>query len=575
MKKHLLLILVLLGWAGATIIPSDRVVDWSYVGVPGGIPSRTTIYMKIDSATYGKGTVDASTAIATAIKNCPANQVVYLPSGTYRVDHAIDFSKSNVTLRGAGMGSTKILGQIAGGGFGIISTQEVGLSDTHVITNGYTKGSTRITVDNAAGANAGSVDVGSILVLLEANDSDITWSDVNRQDLVQQRVIVTAVSGDTIDFSPALVYTFKASLNPRWVHTLTAGGGVRSSGIEDLTLEAGASNTTPENLFLFCTYGFWVKNVKSINASNVHFECFNGLRDEIRECFFYKFSSNRDGGGIQLASTGNNGGIVNNCGYLIENNLADSIGWFIMADGAIGSVISYNYIAHVVAKFDSPTEWPHQTPAFFSNHGAHGMMNLWEGNIGEQFQSDGYHGSSSHHTVFRNWFNGIVLDTSIHYNLKMIALCRYTYYYNIVGNVLGSTSWPVNGVRNMDCNGCWYDIQPCIYQIGYPNSTNNIYSTTNPPSNANNGGFDTKVRTTTLFHGNYDYDTLTTEWDPAIEDHSLPASLYLNSKPVWFGALPWPPIGPDLTPMTGTIPAKQRFLGVSTVNHKTIGILYR
>ena len=44
------------------IIPADRRIDWSAVGVPGGIPSRTTIYMKIDSATYGKGTVDASTA---------------------------------------------------------------------------------------------------------------------------------------------------------------------------------------------------------------------------------------------------------------------------------------------------------------------------------------------------------------------------------------------------------------------------------------------------------------------------------------------------------------------------------
>jgi hypothetical protein len=71
MKKLLILILILAGWAGATIIPSDRVVDWSYVGVPGGIPSRTTIYMKIDSATYGKGTVDASTAIG-----CSGNQSV-------------------------------------------------------------------------------------------------------------------------------------------------------------------------------------------------------------------------------------------------------------------------------------------------------------------------------------------------------------------------------------------------------------------------------------------------------------------------------------------------------------------
>ena len=60
-------------------------------------------------------------------------------------------------------------------------------------------------------------------------------------------------------------------------------------------------------------------------------------------------------------------------------------------------------------------------------------------------------------------------------------------------------------------------------------------------------------------HGNYDYVNNAVVWDPAIPDHTIPNSLYLTAKPSWWGELPWPPIGPDRTPMAGQIPAQQRF----------------
>ena len=76
---------------------------------------------------------------------------------------------------------------------------------------------------------------------------------------------------------------------------------------------------------------------------------------------------------------------------------------------------------------------------FNTNHGAHGLMSLWEGNMAEQWQNDGYHGSGSHQTLFRNWFHG--LHPTNTQNRKMIDLCRASYYQNVVGNVLGDTSW--------------------------------------------------------------------------------------------------------------------------------------
>ena len=50
------------------IIPADRRIDWSYAGIPGGIPERTTICKTIDSAVYGNGKTDATAVIQAALK---------------------------------------------------------------------------------------------------------------------------------------------------------------------------------------------------------------------------------------------------------------------------------------------------------------------------------------------------------------------------------------------------------------------------------------------------------------------------------------------------------------------------
>src|SRR5229473_3146764 len=81
-------------WTG--IIDPSRAIDWSKAGIPGGIPSRTTI-----CATLNPGAT--STQINNAIASCPANQVVFLNPGTYTISGGINFgSTSNVPLRGAG-----------------------------------------------------------------------------------------------------------------------------------------------------------------------------------------------------------------------------------------------------------------------------------------------------------------------------------------------------------------------------------------------------------------------------------------------------------------------------------------
>ena len=40
---------------------------------------------------------------------------------------------------------------------------------------------------------------------------------------------------------------------------------------------------------------------------------------------------------------------------------------------------------------------------------------------------------------------------------------------------------------------------------------------------------------------------------------ALPASLYRQQKPAFLGAVPWPPIGPDVVGLVNDVPAKKRF----------------
>ena len=169
-------------------------------------------------------------------------------------------------------------------------------------------------------------------------------------------------------------------------------------------------------------------------------------------------------------------------------------------------------------------------------------MNLWEGNVGNGLHADLFHGSSSHITVFRNRLIGHQTGYDMS---RAVNLDKKQYYYNIVGNVLGDPAIP-NWVYEMDTSNS-DSSSYVIYRLGF-----------NWP-NSSTAGFDPNVKATTLRHGNYDYATGSVVWDGSISDRDLPDSYYLTRKPAWWGPLHWPPIGPDLTPMVGKIPAQVRF----------------
>jgi hypothetical protein len=522
-------ILMLTGWhTFAEIIPDDRVFNWSRenVGVPGGIPNRTTIYTTLSSG----ATVSQ---INSAISSCPSGQVVFLNAGTYNLTGAMRWNaKQNVTLRGAGMGQTILnFSSVASGGTVAIDSTQTGLGSSVNITSGYTKGSSNIVVSSTSG-----LSVGTIISITQNDKAGLVFKKDGQANHISFRAIIKAINGNTLTVWPPVAYTLEASLSPRCNAQNTAS--VAFCGIEDLTVNAGSGTTAMASLWWDGAYACWLKGVEFVYAGNSCIYISSSLACEIRKCKFRETASYQDGVGILL----DNGYYRSGCNaFLIEDNIFHRVNNGVVFNGASGSVIAYNFATNMMSL---QVNW--LIPALNANHKPHGVMNLWEGNVGEGFQADGYHGSVSHQTVFRNWFHGS--STNATQYRKTIDLCRASYYFNVVGNVLGST-WSTNSSASYEMTGQpSYTAQPCIYRLGYPNMGNNSYD-----EGDNSIGLlgtyissypDTNVSFTLLRHGNYDFKNRAIIWDAGISDHTIPASLFCTDKPAYFGSLKWPPIDP-------------------------------
>jgi len=149
------------------IIPSDRRVDWN-PGIPGGIPSRTTICATVTDAPYnavGDGVADDTTAIQSAINDCAENEVVFLPTGTYRVTSTLTINKG-VVIRGNGPSNTTIRGEVSDDIIEFAGPSQGSSFPDTSITAGLDKDSTQITV-----ADGSIFTVGDYILIDETDDS--------------------------------------------------------------------------------------------------------------------------------------------------------------------------------------------------------------------------------------------------------------------------------------------------------------------------------------------------------------------------------------------------------------------
>jgi hypothetical protein len=530
-------------WSG--ILDPTRAIDWSTAGVPGGIPSGswTQCGSTIQASTYGNGASDATSGIQAAINACASNQFVLLSPGTFRINSQL-ILKSNMVLRGAGAAST-VLSMYGSNGtysgaiqFG--SGNGPSPSTSNAITAGATQGSTSITI------SGGGISAGQLMLIGGTNASFMTeagtggtcsWCNTGFPGDAGQIVEVTNVAGSTVTFRPPLYFDY-SSFTPK---AYRFNAAARNAGLE--SLQVSGNNTGNNTMIgLNATAYCWVYRVETNFADNAHLQTYASIGNEYRDNFFHDGFNHGPGGTdgqLNLASNTSSTLVINN--ILWRQHVSIMLEW-----GAAGNVIAYNFMTGNYHQ--AQVSWMTSDVDF---HGAHPFFNLFEGNIGDEFTPDDYWGSSSHTTIFRESITGsrqyvpplnalgalqigsaIWEDAGNTFGLDIQSLATYT---NAVGVIVGSSHMQGNnppGWKISPASGFGNNV--CI-RFGYAGANDTVGPS---PNNAYNTAF---------IHGVYDCQAGTFTWDSGHPNHTLPASFFLNAKPSWWGTVPWPPIGPDVT----------------------------
>ncbi|MBZ5679307.1 MAG: glycoside hydrolase family 55 protein [Acidobacteriia bacterium] len=475
-------------WSG--ILSPARAVDWTQAGLPGGIPSRTTICANVLTS-------DNTAAIQSKINACPANQVVKFPTGTWNLSGNI-FANKGIVLRGNGptntlinLGSGNILLSTAGSGY--MGSYPSNLGSTSW-TGGLTRGSTVLTVASTAGMAAAQRVVldqhnASYVFTLAVEGECTSGNSCGRNDSPLQfngadsRAQEEIVEIQSVDSStqitiaaPGISHDYASGLTPQifyWNKTGSQGpGNIEFAGVEDMTINANGNDFAIS--MPFCDY-CWVKNVAITNIARSAVFFFWSYRDEVRDS--YISASNTSGAPTEYGIE-----VLQSSFTKIENNIFFGVTANLMPESSYGLVAGYNYALNTATgpQFGS-----------FEPHLAHNFLQLYEGNVIDEVMYDNSWGSSSQNTSFRNRMSGHSPNKSNY--RAALKVNAHNHYMNIVGNVLGDPTFHTRyRCDNVDTN----QSDNFVYDLGFWNSCENGIDANNP--------YDTVTQSSLMRWGNWD-----------------------------------------------------------------------
>jgi hypothetical protein len=578
-------------------LPAERTIDWSTAGVwynsvdptkpwdgtkgiptyPVGITMQST---NPSGAYYINPTagVDNRAAIQAAIDACPLGNAVLLPAGTFTFGSTVPawiplYIRNRRVLRGSGPGITTITSMtttgtqrsiiFASSGMGNIGLATVGPDPGNTggpLSSGYTKGSYTVVVTDAA--VAATLSVGCTVLINQTNDPEFvdnvgyggtcTWAPGGGARAFGEVKMISAITGTSITFSQPMYYTYEAAFAPKITRLNTPAGICMNAGIEDLTYDGdtdGGYGGAYAICFQYCAH-CWAKGleIKDWNSQFFRFE-YTPFGCEIRKCYFHDCTAFTGGAGYGM------GFLYSSTGNLIEDNIFKwvHVCTAMGGGGATANVIGYNYC-------HSTNHWQYTwCMSAWGSHGAHTYMNLEEGNEGTRHLADGYWGSGSHLVMFRNW-SSLILNNDAQTNNRVAMeiegnrpaedpahrVANRT--VSVVANILGHSGMtPAYYQIGTDGAVDHHTSEHFIWKIGYPGASQDAALV------------DPEVESTLIRHGNYDYCTNSVADYVGGESTDFADSLYLSSKPSWFGTLDWPPFGPDITGYTKTTAAKWRW----------------
>ena len=579
----------------AQIIPADRATTWNPgLNSVGGIPVRTTLFK---GRTILPSGADDTKNIQNALDSCTDGQVVMLGPGKFNITGAgLDMNRSNITLRGSGPGKTLLVKPI-GTNYAVINigTRWVKFMKYAMLASNEAKGSYTVTLATNPGYVAGElvavdqrpdpnfVNWGCHAIEGQGSrcwfgDCDATTDPTGRP--LGQILEIASISGNTLTFTTPLHIDFKTALAARLAKM---GDGdnvippVKYTGVEDLYVAYGEGGDGGGNISLYGAGYCWVKNVESDKSNGSNINMVSTLRCVLRDSYIHSTVNPTPGG----AGYGINLGL-----YAADNLIENNISWnfnkiMLMRATGGGNVIGYNYMDDGWGAY-----YPTQPEAGLNaSHYATSHFELFEGNESFSFSSESYWGNSAYITVFRNHLSGqraargfqdykyiINAGTSNECTLyyeddqtpHAVGISAGSWYYTFVGNVLGYSGMHINAGKS-----------PCV---GWP-TAGYSYEMVNPGGDeqyfpmwrldlnldqltgntADENKSDTKVTSTLIRDGNFDFVTNTIKWDRT--QQTIPNSLYLQAKPVFFGNASWPWVTPEnaANPVQGILPAKARF----------------
>jgi hypothetical protein len=549
--------LALAASARADLVPAERRTVWN-PGIPGGVPARTTVCASLTAASFGDGSSDATGGIQSAINACPAGQVVQLGAGTYRIASGPVRLNKGVVLRGAGPTQTHLR---ATNGTNqavvVIGKQWPGFGASLNLTSHALKGSSSVTIANASGLAAGE------LVMIDAlTDPSVTqWSAesppgdasrgwFSRMDRpVLQIMEIASVSGNTVSFTTPFHIGFETTRSAQLTRFATSA--VKYAGLEDLHVYGGEGGDGGGNVRVELAAYSWVKNVESEYSKGGSVVLSASFRCVVRDSYLHH-SKNPNPGGDGYGFSINWGAADN----LLENNISWNFNKVIVmrASGG-GNVIAYSYFedgygAGYPTIVETGLNASHMTTPHYE---------LFEGNQAFNIDGDARWGNSVYITFFRNNATGLRrsldgLRLSDALGRHAIGLGAGHYWYTYVGNVLGYAGMspaPVGSSFTYEDLAPFSNDPVPMWRLGVPDSMGT------PGINV-----DPQVAATAIREGNFDYVTNEVRWDTAPQ--TIPNSLYLTSKPAFFGSDPWPWVDPTGTTKLHTLPARSRFDAIMT-----------
>jgi len=353
------------------------------------------------------------------------------------------------------------------------------------------------------------------------------------------------------------------------------------AGVENLTITKAANGGIQSTFCAYC----WVKNVEVSGWDGGAFNATYSVRNQVTGNYFHDCYDCENNGAEYLVSTNQA-----STETLIDNNILLRGGKGMVGRGANTTVTAYNYVDDtfymqaVIGNY-----W--QDMGVNGSHYAGAHHYLFEGNWGDNCDSDETHGNAIYHTFLRNECTGVrttfqdpsnaaltVNDTAgTCYTegavanpcapLRAAGPMAFDYWFAFVGNVLGKSGvttaangWIYNGTA-----GGENAVNKAIWISGWADGA---------WSNKTDKNLSGVTGTWIFRHGNFDYvNNSIADWASGYS-HAIPSSFYLTSAPSYFKGTncnyPWPWVqasaGTVLPNPSGTgcsstdgLPAKARY----------------